>query len=131
MVTATDEACWVTIHRRGATPLQISFPEISSQALESPPSISKEPAMERSDGWSNSSVDGSSVSRRSLSRVESSVAPTESSPADMSGALGEMAVPVSGVAMLVSSSRRPWSEAGGVCVCLILSCAIGRTGGVL
>ena len=95
MVSATDKAPWVTIHRRGATSLQISFPEISSQGLESSPSISKELAMERSDGWSNSSVDGSSVSRRSLSRVESSVAPTESSPADMSGASGEMAVPVS------------------------------------
>ena len=51
--------------------------------------------MERSDGWSNSKVDGSSVRRRSLSRVESSVAPMESSPLDMSGMSGAMAVSAS------------------------------------
>jgi len=129
MVSATDEASWVTSDRRGANSLQISFPEISSQ--KSLPWIYKEPAMERSYGWSNSSVDGNSVSRRSLSRVESSVAPTESSPADMSGTSGEMAVPVSWVVMPTSSSRRPWGEAGGVCVRLILFFAIRQTGGVM
>ena len=63
--------------------------------------------MERSDGWSNSSVDGSSEPMRSLSRYESSVPPTESSPADISGTSIEIAVPVSDVAVPISTSMRP------------------------
>ncbi len=106
-MVVTTEAPQDIIRGSGATARRITLHEFPSRVLTSLPSIVNESAMERSDGWSNSSVDGSSVSRRSLSRVESSVAPTESSPADMSGASGEMAVPVSWVAMPTSSSRRP------------------------
>ena len=49
--------------------------------------------MDRSDGWSKSRVYGSSVTRREAIRVVSSVAPIESSPADIRGASAEIALP--------------------------------------
>ncbi|EGB03466.1 hypothetical protein AURANDRAFT_67989 [Aureococcus anophagefferens] len=94
MVVATEEVLWEIVCGLDATSRHITLQEFS-RGLEFPQLIVKEPAMDRSDGWSNSSVDGSSVSRRSLRRVESSVAPMESSPADMRGASSETAVPVS------------------------------------
>ena len=101
-----------------------------SRGLEFPQFIVKEPAMDCSDGWSNSSIDGSSVSRRLLSRAESSVAPMESSPANMRGTSNEMAVPVRLAAMPTSSSWSPSSRVR-LCACAIPCCAEGRTGCVL
>lgn len=75
--------------------------------------------MDRSEGWSNSNVDGSSVPSPSLSRVENSLAPIESKPADMSGASGGMAVPVSCPAIPTSSLRR-WCKEAGDCPNAIL-----------
>ena len=50
-------------------------------------------AMERSDGWSKRRVYGSSAFTCELTRVDSSVAPIESRPADIRGASAEMALP--------------------------------------
>ena len=94
MVVATKEVPREVVHGFGATSRRITFHEFS-RGLEFPQLIVKEPTMDRSDGWSNSSVDGSPESRRLLSRVESSVAPMESSPPDMRGASSETSVPVS------------------------------------
>eukprot|EP00982_Pelagococcus_subviridis_P000853 6996-Pelagococcus_subviridis.AAC.1 len=49
--------------------------------------------MERRDGWSKRRVDGSSAFTWELTRVDSSVAPIESRPADIKGASAEIAVP--------------------------------------
>ena len=68
----------------------------TSKLDDKEPSV-KEPAMDRSDGWSKSRVDGSSVSRRSLNYVDSSVAPMESSPTDKSDTSMETAVPTSSI----------------------------------
>lgn len=67
--------------------------------------------------------------KRSLSRVESSGAPTESSPADMSGASSVVVVPVSWVAVLTRSLRSSRNQ-GGSCVSTLVG-AEGRTGGAL
>ena len=110
MVSPTEVASREAGDSQGAASQQILLLATTCES-DLLPSASKKQAIARSDGWSNSSVDGSSVQRRSLSRVESSVAPTESSPVDMSGASGEMVVPPSSVAVLVSSSRRRRLEA--------------------
>lgn len=80
-----------------------TFCLISYRGFASLPA-SNEAAMERNDGLSNSSVDGSRVRSRSLSCVESSVAPTESRPADMSGTSDKTAVPLRSITV---STRRP------------------------
>ena len=85
--------------------------------------------MAHSDGWSNNSVDGSSVPRRSPSHVESSEAPIESSPADMSGASDEMAVPASSVAIDTSSFMSVFEEAEE-CVCPRLTAVPRQIDGV-
>ena len=129
MVVATEELLWEIVCGLDWTSRHIMLQEFS-RGLEFPQLIVKEPAMDRSDGWSNSSVDGSCVSRRSLRRVESSVAPTESSPADMRGASSEMAEPVSWVAMPTRSLCRTWDGAR-LRACAIPCHAEGRTGCVL
>ncbi|EGB03832.1 hypothetical protein AURANDRAFT_67694 [Aureococcus anophagefferens] len=105
MVVATEEEPRETVHDSGATSRRITLQEFTSPALESPLSIGKEPAMERSNGWSNNSVDGSSVRRRSLNRVKYYVDSMESSPADMCGALGKTLVSLSWAIVPISSSR--------------------------
>jgi hypothetical protein len=129
MVVATEEVLWEIVCGLDAAFRRITLHEFS-RGLEFPQLIVKEPAMDRSDGWSNSSVDGSSVSRRSLSHVESSVAPMESSPADMRGASSETAVPVMWVVMPTRSLCRTW-DGVRLCACAIPCCAEGRTGCVL
>lgn len=63
-------------------------------------------AIDRSDGWSKSSVWDSSVLSRSPIDVESSVAPIESRPADISGASAAIAVPANSQTFFVSSQIR-------------------------
>ncbi|MDA9173023.1 hypothetical protein N9O24_00400 [bacterium] len=50
MLSAAANAPWMTIDHQGATSIQIYFLGISSHEIESPPSISREPAIKRSDG---------------------------------------------------------------------------------
>ena len=70
----------------------------------------REPAMDRSDGWSKRRVDGSSVLRLSLNHVDNSVAPIESSPTDMSDTSADTDVPVSSVAVSISLLMKPSGE---------------------
>ena len=68
--------------------------------------------MDRSDGWSKSRVYGSSVTRREAIRVVSSVAPIESSPADIRGASAEMALPNTSEARPASCWTKSTRESG-------------------
>ena len=88
-------ACASSVSRAGA-----ALGDASSSTIQG------EAAMERSDGWSKRSVCGSSVSRRELIRVDSSVAPIESRPAAIRAASAAMAVPNTSEARLASCWTR-------------------------
>lgn len=78
-------------------------------SFSSPSSPIKEPRMRLTavaDGWSNIRVEASQAPDQSFSRWTSSVAPSESSPADVSGASCTTRVPVSSeVNRIITSSR--------------------------
>ena len=70
----------------------------------------KEPAMDRSDGWSKRRVEGSSVLSWLLNHADSSVALMESSPAAMSDTSAETAVPINSMAVSRSLLMRLFNE---------------------
>lgn len=92
---APARASGAAIGGRTADGLRIML--LATSKLNEEGTSAKEPAMDRSDGWSKSRVDGSSVSRRSLNYVDSSVAPMESSPTDKSDTSIGTAVPTSSI----------------------------------
>ena len=77
----------------------------SDNSISGYPSLaSKNPAIECRVGWSNTRVDGSIVQKSCMSLPESSTIPMESSPNDISGALGVIDVSASSSAISRSVS---------------------------
>ena len=64
-------------------------------------------------GWSNSTVGSNSVPRRSVSKVVSSVAASESMPADISGVFLAIEVPCVSSTAFEMTSATTWAVRAG------------------
>ena len=99
MASTTAGTCCSTDRGRADPALELSVScasiRLQVQVDDDARSSDREPAMDRSDGWSNKRVWESAVLKRSPRRVESAVAAMESSPVDMRGTSAKIVVPTS------------------------------------